>query len=264
MTEYFVVRDKKFVEYAPIYTYKFVKWDWLSSEYAPGIRDLGFTKSGEPRDSLPCVFRMGEFDNPNNGHYVFLNKEWQFFTFDLLSMSYYNKTHEYLTSVEYDWLANRWAGLYHGGLAFTNNQGTDTNRNYITRKEDDMNLDAEKGIGLYTLICGGASITTIGDVQTNIKGKRVIRVNSFDGTKPPPKSGSINIYSDPRIFFACSITGTKVENGYKVRPFNFLQNPQSGEIKPVPIPIISNKPIYYLYDNLFSYPGIKRDNYLYP
>ena len=236
----------------PLY---FVERDWECSRWASGVRDMGFTNEGERRHAVPCVFRLGDIEYID-GHYTYLNKEWQFFTFDLMCLSYYGKPHGALSDVEYKWIANRWANVYHGTTAFTNRQGTNTNRDYV----NDRNQDAEKGIGIYTLVCGGASLS--GLVVTNSKRKQMLKVDAFDGTKPPPDVMTINVNTDPRIFFATIISDTRINSGYRTYRFSQLQNPTSGRVYDLPIPIIVSKPSYYPMDDLrIVVDGIKPSPY---
>src|SRR3990172_8600836 len=92
--------------------YYFVKRDFERDDF-----------SGElTRPGMPCVFRTGELDNSQNGHFSAFTAAWQFFTFDLLSLAYYSRLHGVLTKSEYDYLAQKWTSVYGEGTAFTNNQ----------------------------------------------------------------------------------------------------------------------------------------------
>lgn len=225
----------------------FVERDWECSRWGGRVRDMGFTTDGEERHAVPMVFRLGDIEY-NDGHYTYLGKDWQLFTFNLLSLSYYGKTWNMLSDVEYDWLAKRWASVYGGKTAFTNRQGPEKNRNWVTRERGEMNEDAKQGIGLYSMVCGGASIS--GTVITNSKGSRMLKVDAFDGTKPPPDISTINFRTDPRIFFATIISDHRVSGGYKTFRFAQLANSFTGEVKDVPVPIVVSKPSYYPMEDL--------------
>ncbi len=242
----------------PLY---YVLRDWECSRWAGKVRDLGFTTDGQPRHAVPMVFRLGDI-NYIDGHYTYLDEDWQFFTFDLLCLSYYGKTHQALADVEYNWIAERWRGLYASKTAFTNRQGADKNRNWVTRKQSDMNKDVDKGIGLYTLVCGGASLT--GTPVLNSKGSMMLRVDAFDGTKPPPNIRTINIRTDPRIFKATIITDKKVPGGYIVRKFTYLENPVTGEVRDCLVPIIASEPVYYPMPDLRIVTSGVKPNPYYP
>lgn len=237
----------------PLY---YVLRDWECSRWAGGVRDMGFTKEGEIRHAVPCVFRLGDLEYID-GHYTYLNKEWQFFTFDLMCLMYYGKVHGALSDLEYNWIANRWANVYHGTTAFTNRQGTNTNRDYV----NDRNMDASKGIGIYTLVCGGASLESLG-VFTNKTGGRMVQVNTFDGTKPPPDVTKLDIRTDPRIFYATIISDKRINSGYRTYRFSQLQNPTSGRVYDLPIPIVTSKPSFYpMADLRYVADGIKPSPY---
>ena len=80
-----------------------VKWDWELDDFDGEIS----------RPNLPCVFRCGEINNNSSGHYTRLNKEWQFFWFDLCCKIFYNRYHHDLTKKEYQWLANSRVHIFH-------------------------------------------------------------------------------------------------------------------------------------------------------
>jgi hypothetical protein len=207
--------------------------------------------------SMPCVFRLGNLEY-TDGHYTYLSEEWQFFTFNLLSLSYYGKTYDKLTRAEYRWLAARWANVYDSGTAFTNNQGSDKNRDYV----NNTNEDADKDIGLYSIVSGGASLEGMG-VFTNKAGSRMLRVDTFDGTKPPPDISTINWRTDPRIFFATIISDKRVSGGgYSVYRFSQLENPLTHVVHDLPIPIIASKDVYYPMSDLrYVADGVKPSPY---
>jgi len=237
---------------SPLY---FTLRDWECSRWAGGVRDMGFTNTGEARHAVPCVFRLGDI-NYIDGHYTYLNREWQFFTFDLMCLMYYGKVHGALSDVEHQWIANRWANVYHGTTAFTNRQGTNTNRDYV----NDRNREADKGIGIYTLVCGGASLS--GMQVTNDKEKRMLRVDTFDGTKPPPDISTIDIRKDPRIFYATIISDKRINGGYSTYRFSQLENPVTKKVYDLPIPIIASKPVFYpMADLRYVADGIKPSAY---
>lgn len=197
------------------------------------------------RNSLPQVRRLGEYANPNNGHYTRLNREWQFFWFDLCSFVVYGRYHSQLTKEEYRWLANRWTGVGGTGIAFMNKHGLDAYRNYVLNVRMDYELPA-----IYTITGGGASL---GGVEVDDR----LKVDHFDGTKPPPDVRTIDPYTDPRVFFANSI-GTRADRSLMVYRFA-----QFGG-KDVPVPIVASRDIYYLLKDLERYESAYKRNPYYP
>lgn len=152
--------------------------------------------------------------------------------FDLSCRIVYGRTHEALTAEEYDWLANRFTGVFGDRTAFCNMKGFDVKANFITGERLNDELPA-----IYTLVCGGASLS--GTVVTNSKGRQMLKVRHFDGTQPPPSAETIDPYTDPRVFFATTITDAKIDGGYKVNRFPQYQG------RDVPVPLIASRDIYY-------------------
>lgn len=246
-----LIEGKRYIQKQnPLIGYHFTLRDWERDDFTGEIM----------RPNLPCVFRCGEIENTLNGHYTPLNEEWQFFMLNLLSLSFYMATWNNLTIPEYDWLADRYKGLYADNTAFTNKHGTTTHRNYVTRKADDMNKDAED-MKIYTLICGGASLR--GSLAVNSKGEKIIKVDCFDGNQPPPNINTINIHTDERIFFATTITNTPSGEGYKVNKFPYLKD-ATGYVYDCPIPLIASMPIYYPIKDLSFYTGAVKKRPYYP
>ena len=199
-----------------------VKWDWELDDFGGEIF----------RPNLPCVFRCGEINNHTNGHYTPLNKEWQFFWFDLCCKVFYERYHQNLTKKEYAWLAKRWTSVGGSKTAFMNQKGLNTKRNYVLGER----MDKEEA-AIYTLVCGGASLA--GTRVVNDKGMEMLKVDHFDGKKPPPPVETINPYTDPRVFFATTITAKKIRDGFSVNPFPQFKGTD------VPVPLIASKDIYY-------------------
>src|SRR5262249_54747140 len=106
---------------------------------------------------------------------------------------------------------------------------------------------------IYTLVCGGASLS--GTTLTNSKGVQMLKVDHFDGTQSPPPVVTIDPYTDPRVFFATTVTSVKIDNGYKVNRF-----PQYDG-KDVPVPLIASKDIYYPINDLMLDGTIKLSPY---
>jgi len=209
-----------------------VKWDWELDDFDGEIS----------RPKLPCVFRCGEINNNSNGHYTRLNQEWQFFWFDLCCKVFYDRYHQDLTKKEYDWLANKWTGVGGSKTAFMNGKGLNTERNYVLGERM-----SKEDAAIYTLVCGGASLA--GTRVVNDKGVDMLRVNHFDGTKPPPPVDTINPYTDPRVFFATTITARKIADGFSVNPFPQFKG------KDVPVPLIASTDIYYPMKDLQAVDG---------
>jgi hypothetical protein len=228
-----------------------VMWDWEITNF-----DV------DRPDKMPAVFRCGDIDNNLNGHYTRLTKEWQFFWFDLCCKVYYGRYHQDLTKEEYRWLANRWTAVGANKRAFTNLHGVDKFRNYVLKER----LDKEDP-KIYTLVCGGASLAgTPVPIQKGNKTVWMLKVAYFDGTKPPPPVETIDPYTDPRVFFATTITSKKIVHEYEVTTFNVETNPLTREprkfpsgfsVNPFPqfmkdgvaldcpVPLIASKDIYY-------------------
>jgi hypothetical protein len=246
-----------------------VMWDWEIINF-----DVD-------RPKMPCVFRCGDIADHSNGHYTALTKEWQFFWFDLCCKIYYGRYHQDLTKAEYKWLANRWTSVGGNTTAFTNNHGLDKFRNYV--------LDERQGKEdpkIYTLVCGGASLA--GTQVRFKKGNKTVwmlKVVHFDGTKSPPPVETIDPYTDPRVFFATTITGKKVAKEYQVVIFNEQTNPPSQEIKTFargfsvnpfpqlkkdgqlldcPIPLIASKDIFYPLKDLVAIEAGKKPSPYFP
>lgn len=221
----------------------FVLRDWEISDFTGDIL----------RPNRPCVFRCGDIENNRDGHYAKLNQEWQFFMFDLASKIVYDgRTHQDLTKTEYDWLAGKFTSVFANSTAFTNQNGFDIKANFITGER--LNDELPK---IYTLVCGGASVS--GTIAANSKGMQMLKVDHFNGAAPPPPVETINPYTDPRVFFATTITGVKVNGGYKVNRF-----PQYGG-KDVPVPLIASKDIYYPIKDLRAVEnGIQKPSPYYP
>ena len=228
-----------------------VMWDWERDK---------FEKIKRP--NLPGVFRCGELSNHLNGHYVNLTRDWQFFWFDLCCQIYYGRYHQDLTPDEYKWLADKWTGVGATTTAFTNQHGLDDFRNYVL----DTNADEEEPM-IYTLVCGGATLTGT-PVAFKKGGKNVwmLKVTRFDGKKTPPAVETIDPYTDPRVFFATTITNKRVKEKYQLPVFDEKTSPPGYKVKEIregyrvnpfpqfkkdgraldcPIPLIANQDIYY-------------------
>lgn len=207
------------VPYRPLYQ---VLFDWQRSDFTGTIT----------RPNMPCVFRLGELENSNNGHYTQLTAAWQFFLADLIAMSVYGRAYGSLSRVEKVYIAKRTTAIYSDDRFITNNKGMDVYRNYLLDERMEKELPA-----IYTLVCGGASLA--GEIVTNSRGAPMLKVEHFDGTKPPPPIDSIDWRNDPRVFFANSITGTRKEDGYAVYRFPQLAG------RDVPIPIVASRDVYF-------------------
>lgn len=228
-----------------------VMWDWE--------RD-GFKKVTRPR--LPSVFRCGELSDSANGHYVDLTHAWQFFWFDLCCKIVYGRYHQELTPKEYEWLADRWTVVGATKTAFTNQHGLNDFRNYILKKR--LNREEPK---IYTLVCGGATLTGTPVLFTGKKRRAwMLKVDCFDGNQPPPPVETIDPYTDSRVFFATTIVKRKIMGKYQVVLFDESTHPPGYKFKEFkegykmnpfpqfkigdrlfdcPIPLIASKDIYY-------------------
>ena len=228
-----------------------VMWDWERDDFEEITRP-----------NLPGVFRCGEISDPSNGHYVDLTRAWQFFWFDLCCKIVYGCYHQDLTRQEYKRLADRWTVVGATKTAFTNQHGLNDFRNYVL--ETRMDKEEPK---IYTLVCGGA--TLIGTpVQFKKGGRRawMLKVAHFDGRAGPPPVETIDPYTDPRVFFATTITKRKIKDKYQIAIFDEQTNPpgygirefkqgykvnpfpqfkRDGRVLDCPIPLIANEDIYY-------------------
>jgi len=208
--------------------------DWLVPGWGGIPRPCAQNSGG-----CPGVMRVGDIENSDNGHNVPMNKDWQFFSFDLMAIVVYGRTHTALSQEEYNWLAQRWSSVYGDTTAFTNKTGAQSRHNWITGEnagQPDIALD-------LTRTCIGA--THVGDVVQDSHGVDMVRLVSFDATNPPPLIDTIDVYSDLRIFFATTITNTKVPGGYKVNRFPQLNEPARGIFRDVPIPLLARWPVHY-------------------
>jgi hypothetical protein len=210
--------------------YYFVLRDWERADFKGTIT----------RPDLPMVFRCGELDNPQNHYFSALTSAWQFFSFNLFSLVFYGMTWEKLADVEYNWLAQKWASTFADATAFANNHGVDIYRNFITRKAIDQNKDKDLP-AIATIICGGASLQ--GEVVLDSKGKKMLKVRHFDANQLPPSIDTINIETDPRIFFATTVTGSEPPD------VGCNRFPQLRP-KDTPIPLIAMSDIYYPINDL--------------
>ena len=233
-----------------------VKWDWEWDDFEEITRP-----------NLPGVFRCGEISDHRNGHYVKLTRDWQFFWFDLCCNIYYDRYHQDLTPQEYKHLADRWTVVGATKTAFTNQHGLDRFRNYVLDSRPD-----EEDPKIYTLVCGGASLAgTPVRFKKGNKSTWMLKVAAFDGTNPPPPVDMIDPFTDPRVFFATTITKAKVpgkypltvfnestdpperttreiRNGYKVNPFP--QFKKEDRLLDCPVPIVASQDIYFPFKGL--------------
>ncbi len=225
-----------------------VMWDW--------------ERVNKPRRvDCPDVYRCGQKENTNNGHYVTLTREWQFFWFDLCCKVVYGCYHYELTDERREFLAHKWTGVGGQTTAFTNFHGLDKWKNYVLN-ERMKKLEPM----IYTLICGGASLA--GTPVTIKKGKvdvPLLKVAHFDGRRPPPPVESINPYTDPRVFFATIITDNriKLKDQPAVDAFAVIPFPQFDGM-PVPVPIVATEDIYYPMKFLIPIEDGKKANPYFP
>jgi len=225
-----------------------VKWDWEHVER-------------EHRYNCPDVYRLGQKENTNSGHYVVLTREWQFFWFDLCCKVVYGCYHDELTDERRERLAHKWTGVGAQTTAFTNYNGLDRWRNYVLNER--MTKREPK---IYTLVCGGASLAgVVTSVMRGTKKVPLLKVEHFDGRRPPPPVETIDPYTDPRVFFATIITDNKADPaGYDVEDaFAVIPFPQF-EGMPVPVPIVATEDIYFPMKNLVPITDGKKANPYFP
>jgi hypothetical protein len=243
-------------------------WDWEMDDF-----------HGIKRPNLPDVFRCGEISDNSNGHYVTLTREWQFFWFDLCCKIYFGRYHQELTPDEYEFLADKWTALGATKRAFTNQHGLDNFKNYVLNTR--LNKDDSK---IYTLVCGGASLA--GEPVKFQKGKKchwMLKVTHFDGTRLPPPVETIDPNTDPRVFFATSITNVKVPGAYEITTFDAESDVLTRKTKEIkqgfkvnrfpqfmkddaaldcPVPLIAKEDIYYPMGDLVAInDGVKPSPY---
>ena len=231
---------------------------------------------------MPGVFRCGDIDDHRNGHYTRLTREWQFFWFDLCCKIYYGRYHQDLTKEEYRWLANRWTSVGATTTAFTNLHGLDKFRNYV--------LDTNEGMEdpkIYTLVCGGASLAgTPVLFQKGNERRWMLKVEHFDGNKPPPPVETIDPERDPRVFYATTIRNKRIAHEYEIKVFDEQSNPpglktesfkhgfavnpfpqfkKNGIAQHCPVPLIARSDIYFPLSGLAAIePGQKWNPYFPP
>lgn len=234
-----------------------VKWDWEIE---------GFDVH---RPRMPGVFRCGDIDNHLNGHYTALTEEWQFFWFDLCCKMVHGRYHQQLTKSEYRALATRWTSVGANTTAFTNAQGLDKYRNYVLN----INRHVKELPKIYTLVCGGARLAGTPVLYKKDKESRwMLKVEYFDGTKPPPPVETIDPRTDPRVFYATTVRDKIVVHPYKMVRFveeegqpprreevefqqGFAVNPfpqfkKNGMAIHCPVPLIASKDIYFPFSGL--------------
>ena len=211
--------------------YWFALHDWQFPPFQ--LRYIAPQMSGTPQ-----VQRVGDIENPQNGHYTRLTKEWQWFWFDLACKAVFGVYHQSLSKEDFNWLSQRWTAVGSSDKAFNNKQGLDDYHNYVRDERRD-----KKDPAIYSLICGGAALR--GVRVENSRGEWMIRLESFDGTKPPPPVESIDLARDPRIFFANNISRTRIRDGYRVFRFSQFSKPEINMYRDVPVPLITSKPVYY-------------------
>jgi hypothetical protein len=230
---------------APLRAWR-VKWDWEGlAQYSGGVRTVA---------PDPCVFRCGELENNLNGHYAALTREWQFFWFELCCKACFGRNSRNISKKHFNWLARRWTMVGATTTAFTNGHGLDHFRNYVLNSN--LELEDPK---IYTLVCGGATLT--GTIVKNSNGIEMLQVDHFDGTKPPPPVETIDLDTDPRVFFATIITARRVKDRNNREGFKVIRFPQFKE-KNTPVPLIANTDIYYPLSDLEEIlTGIKPSAY---
>lgn len=179
------------------------------------------------------------------GHFTKLERAWQFFMFDLACFVVFGRYHADLNNSEYEWLSHKFTSVFAETTAFCNGHGFDKNINYVTGDLKNDTLPA-----IYTLVCGGASVA--GEVAVNSKGVEMLRVEHFDGAAAPPDVRMIDPYSDPRIFWATTITNSPYDGGYKVYKFSQYDGAD------VPVPLIASSDIYFPLEFLATYAATMR------
>jgi len=107
-------------------------------------------------------------------------------------------------------------------------------------------------------------------------------VAHFDWNQSPPPVETIDPYTDPRVFFATTITKRKIpgeyqitvfnadqdkltrkakqiQEGYQVNPFPHFSK-EGGGLADCPVPLIAKEDIYYPMSNLVAIDDGKKPN----
>ena len=218
----------------------YVLRDWERSDWTGDVL----------RPNLPCVFRCGELDNAQNGHYSPFGRAWQVFAFNLLALSYYGRVT--MTQDEYRYLGGKFRGVYGAETGFANHEGFGMVDNPRVDYVNGQDLGAPEP-KVYTLVCGGATLS--GLVAVNSKGAQMLKVDHFDVTQSPPPIETFHWEEDSRVFFATTITDVKVDGGYKVNRFPQLNG------KDVPVPLIASRDIYFPLADVRAVSGLKPSPY---
>lgn len=234
-------------------TWYYVLPDWLQGDpeyhFSPTtpIRGAALDLGG-----APDVFRTGNYGSHKNYRKVPMTKEIQFFNADLMSWMKYNKPFKYLVGAEYDDIVKCFTGTFGDRIAFCNK--TFAGRANFIKGE---NLSAELPL-FNPLICGTNSLQgeEVGDY---------LKVKTFKFGEPLPEITSRDIFNDPRVVIATTITGKQVNDGYAVNHF-----PRLNGTYGVPYALVTMEDVYYplWYKTgkcLNKYQALKRrDMYNYP
>lgn len=157
-------------------------------------------------------------------------EEWQWFAFGLLE----NQSNGQLTQSQ---LIQAFNSIYSSTTAFCNDQGVESNRNYITGDiySEHQLLPLPK---IFPIICGGNVVT---GEEVVVKNVRYLRIEHLGGM--PPDLDDVSRATYPWfVQYATIITTHKLDNdGYVVNRFAQMHGLD------VPVPIVGQSDVDYLY-----------------
>lgn len=153
-------------------------------------------------------------------HYTKLTEAWQRFWHARIE----DEMRHIATAAQ---IIDAWRYLTHSERAFTNGQGPDLRRDYITGERLDQPLP-----GLSSLICGG-------NVLAGVEQGDELIVETLDGNQPPPMG--ITRATHPHLIqYGTVSTKQKLANGsYKVTKFTVAKMMGCN----APVPILANREV---------------------
>ena len=150
---------------------------------------------GKQRYGVPEVYPL------HLSRYCELTEAWQWFWFRQLVHSFTGFMHwdeTKLTKAELDWLKGKWAGITKSTEAFTNFKGTDQCADFVRG----VNLSADLP-GQEPLTCCG-NITNVLSGPHRLAGKILMKIETLDGSQPPPPIETINRLTAPHIILCAT------------------------------------------------------------
>ena len=188
----------------------------------------------EPRNSAPapCVFRVGDFDNPSNSKGFPMTQAVQIFCANLLAFAAYKTRYTRLTGAAKADIQRAFTALYASDKAFTNKSGFPADNdptkraNFIKGENTDRELpkfDASR-------VCPG--------IFKGWQDEEMVKIAHF--SKVPDKYG-IKILNNKRVFIASIV----YPDGHLGNFPQLKDSPLPNSFTPVPVPLMANQPLYY-------------------